>query len=240
MFKGFDKSGIEKTEIITGTEKLTLDVVSEEELPSGPGDVPIYANKVENIPYCPITILPNQDGSVVYTAYITGPIAEVTEYIELIDILQIATPKDIVYIYIDSPGGYVYTGTAICSSIRRCSAKVITIARGMCASAGSLIWSAGHECRVEPLALLMYHMSSHMDFGNSVQIMRNAEDTVKYIRKCLTLEAIRKGHITQEELDTLTDKQQDIYINAEEMQKRLNANKSGKPINLDELDRRGA
>lgn len=177
-----------------------------------------------NINKCPIYISQNgSDQSLFITAYITGIITDVYDYVDLLEILNVATAADKIYIFIDSPGGFVSTGAHIASCISRCKAKVITVARGICASAGSLIWSAGDVCLLSPFAVFMYHMSSHMDFGNSYGIMRRASNMVTYVKTVLLKNAYDKGHITDEDMDNLANNTKNVYIDAVTMQKRLNA-----------------
>lgn len=192
------------------------------EMPSGDPNGLGHNCEVKHLPYCPIFLIRElENGGKERACTISGSIKDIPEYIELLDLLQAMTEKDILHLLIDSPGGYVTTGTAICSLIDICKGKVITHAISMCASAGSLIWSAGHECRAGNYALFMYHMSSHMDFGNSLAIKNNAAHCVDYVIRCLRMSAVKKGHITEEELNVLATTQRNVWIDAKTMQERL-------------------
>ena len=183
------------------------------------------ANKI--IPYCPVYVSRNQEtDSMVATAYITGQVADLSEYVDLVDLLEVMKENDLLVIYIDSPGGYVATGAAIASCIDTCKGKVIGIARGLCASAGSLIWSACHICIAEPFANFMYHMSSHFDMGNSEGIRERAAIQVGYVTDCLLKVAFDKGHITKEEMRKIALGKENVFISAQEMHRRLTANSS--------------
>lgn len=171
--------------------------------------------------YCPVFIEQLNTGGHKFTVYIRGPIQDMHHYIMLLEALNTATQNDIIEIYIDSAGGMVTTGASIASAMTTCHGKVITIACGLCASAASLIWSAGHETLIWDYAVFMYHMSSHADMGNTARIAKRATEMVTYVKSCLLTEAVKKGHITQDELDTLCDTFEDKWITADEMKKRI-------------------
>lgn len=181
------------------------------------------SNRLNNVPYCPISVLGKNDkDGFVYNAKLSGAIEDVVDYLDLLECLATMKENDEIIITIDSPGGYVHTGVLICTHILMCRGHVRTHAVGLCASAGSLIWSAGHTCTVEPTALLMWHMSSHMDCGNSLAIQSEATLQVHFVRTVLLAASEKKGHITKEEIERIcTDPNVAIYITAEEMTKRL-------------------
>ena len=185
--------------------------------------VAAISNKLNNVPYCPISVLGKNDrDGFVYNAKLSGAIEDVVDYLDLLECLAAMKENDEIIITIDSPGGYVHTGVLICTHILMCRGHVRTHAVGLCASAGSLIWSAGHTCTVEPTALLMWHMSSHMDCGNSLAIQSEAILQVHFVRTVLLAASEKKGHITREEIERIcTDPNVAIYITAEEMTKRL-------------------
>lgn len=210
----------ETSPLIFSHENLNVELNAPNENPNTP------------YPYCPIFLATNIAGGVTFTAYITDMIRDMEHYIGLLDILDNATEKDEVIILIDSPGGMVSTGASIASSIHSCKGQVVAIARGICASAASLIWSAAHKSLVSPLARFMYHMSSHSDFGNSEKIRQRAVSTVDYVHKCLLVEATTKGHITQNELNALTTKGDEVWISAKEMQTRIDG---GSPSDSDTI-----
>lgn len=221
--------------LLTGNESFSsLDAInSVVETPSGDPNsaygiantVAALNNKIHNVPYCPISILgKNENGGVVYNAKISGAIEDTIEYLDLLECLASMKENDTIVIAIDSPGGYIHTGVLICTHIKACRGTVITRAVGLCASAGSLIWSAGDICEVESTALLMWHMSSHADYGNSLAIKNEATIQVHFVKTVLLQASMDKGHITQEEINKIcTDPDATIYISAEEMQKRIDS-----------------
>ena len=178
---------------------------------------------------CPMLITSTEtDGKMtrIVHAYIRGPIDDLCGYVPLIDTLNRATEDFVFYIHIQSGGGMVTTGATIASAINSSKAHVVTIAEGLCASAASLIWSSGDECLVGDYAMFMYHMSSHADMNNSVQVADSALKMVHYVRFCLMKNALSKGHITPEQHQTFCENREDVWISAKEMREHLAAAKA--------------
>lgn len=170
---------------------------------------------------CPVFIHEVSDGSLHCIAYVIGQIGDVNDYLDLIDMITVLRSQDKMRVYIDSPGGYVATGAHVSSAISLCKGEVTTVARGFCASAASLIWSAGHKNLLTPFSLFMYHMSSHGDIGNSLGIRNRADDMIRYVKTTLLRVPLEKGHITPEELERICVKGEDQYIDAKTMYQRV-------------------
>ena len=173
--------------------------------------------------YCPVYCQEFTDGHREYSAYLTGPVEDVNEYFDLIDILLASTENDIITIYIDSPGGMIASGGLIASAIDGSRATVKTVARGLCASAAALIHSAAKpgNATVEPFAMMLYHMSSHYDSGTSTAIRERAANQVNYVNETLLSKALADGHITQDEFDRIQTGV-DIMIDGREWNRRVN------------------
>lgn len=182
-----------------------------------------YLAKFNNVPYCPVEFLgEDTNGGRHFKTLIKDTIEDIDKYIELLECLSTMTEKDTITIEIDSPGGYIHTGVILSTYVRDCVGTTITDAIGICASAGSLIWSSGKICKVSPLATFMWHMSSHADGGNSVAIWKNAEIQIEYVRDVLLKHSLDKGHITKQEIDKIcTDVTEAVWITAPEMIERL-------------------
>ena len=232
---------IEEDTVPVGGDEIVPDVPIEE-----PSNVDQYASTMELIsdyseltivdihkissvypvekefPKCPVYVRKTNDNKLIVTAYITGPIEDNVKYLMLLEILELVSENDQVYLFIDSPGGMVSTGAVIASAIDNCKAKVVGIARGFCASAASLIWSACHVNIASPLAVFLYHMSSHFDVGNSESIRERAVILITYVREYLLKVALDKGHITSDEFTTIVKGKEDVIIPATVMIPRLN------------------
>lgn len=219
---------LEQDSKVTGTE-----VFGAPQLVHGRAAVPVDKLSVEwqdtarskSCSICPVYVDAREDGSKVFTAYISGPIGDVAHYVTLIDTLLLAGPNDIYYVMLDSPGGAIAAGSIIASAIWKSQAQVITIARGICASAAALVHAASKPGNnfVSDMGILMIHMSSHnSDIDLSTRVLRNAQDQVRYVNENLLAPAIQMGYITHEELAAIQNGAE-IYITAEEFKERVSS-----------------
>lgn len=93
----------------------------------------------------------------------------------------LAIGQQIIPIYIDSPGGEVTSVFGMIDIIKSCPTPVATIAMGFCASAGTLLLSAGTEGYryASPLAQIMLHDLSAGVYGKEEEI----KSYTKYLEK---------------------------------------------------------
>ena len=171
---------------------------------------------------CPIYPEAKPNGGYKFSAYITGSISDVDDYLDLIDCLLTATDKDEFYIYLDSPGGMISAGGAIASAIDICQAEVYAVVRGLCASAAALIMSSVKKgnIQVSPFAVVMLHGSAHMDSGPSVKIAEHAQNQVRYVNEILLAKALEEGQLTQEELGRINNGEE-IFMSASEFTQKI-------------------
>lgn len=157
-----------------------------------------------------------------YQIFINGLIrGSATYYAEFLTLLNTLTNTSSVYIYISSPGGSLYTGAMIANAIKNSEAEIATIACGIVASAAALIWSYGDIRQVMDNAVVLFHMSSHGDWGNSEAIKIRAENVVRYVKEICIDPMVEQGILTLDEAETIIDKRRDVLINAEMMKPRL-------------------
>lgn len=217
------KSDKNEVKIRAGLADINSDMAATRQAPSAELPVFEYCEKARTCKSrCPVYRAgTTPEGGAVYTAYVSGQITEVDNYITLIDILMTMQPTDAMYIFIDSPGGYISSGGLIASAIDSCSGRVFTIARGLCASAAALIHSSARRgmASVTPFAVMLYHMSSHNDEGVSTRIEQAAAKQVRYVNETLLSKALADGHITKEEFERIQTGE-DIMIPASEWVKR--------------------
>lgn len=85
---------------------------------------------------------------------------------------------------INSPGGYVFDGTAIVNALSRCTAEIHTFNDGMAASMAAEIWAAGNVRHMADNALLMFHSASDIVWGNARE-MRSQADVLEKMDSAL-------------------------------------------------------
>lgn len=154
------------------------------------------------------------------TVQLVGEIGPITQYLELLAVLDAATENDEVEIVIDTPGGDVYTTAAIVERMENCRGNVITTASGLVASAGSYLWFFGKEKRVNRWAKFMIHCSLHGDSGRSLSILETSEKLVKYMKE-LGLEMLGAGLITRAQYVAAFENKADVELTASSVRAAL-------------------
>lgn len=169
--------------------------------PFGSADIPV------------ITVAPREDNKagVHYTVQITGAIEHIYQFLEFIQILDLATENDKIDVMLDTPGGCVFTTQLLLERMNSCKATVTTIAAGLVASAGTFLWFFSKQREVQDLALFMFHSSSHGDVGKTLAIQETSTEMVKYMQK--TVKAmIAAGILTAEEAGKIFRQKKDLFV----------------------------
>lgn len=166
--------------------------------------------------------------------YITGPIAEEDDYIDLIDTLYQGKPNETVIIHLNTPGGRLDITMQILNAIRTSEADVISIADGEVASAGSLILFACPNIGVQPYSYVMLHDGSEGAFGKVNENLKQAIFTTKLLSQIA--HSVYEPFFTKEEVDRVLDGN-DMWLTSEEVEERitnLTKSKQEKEINAEE------
>ncbi len=95
--------------------------------------------------------------------------------------LQSTDPKKDIQIYINSPGGDIYSGLGIYDTMQIIDPDVSTICTGMAASMAAVLLCSGHEKK--RLALKHSRIMIHQPVGNTSGQASDIEITVKEILK---------------------------------------------------------
>lgn len=90
------------------------------------------------------------------------------------DLKALGKPKAL-DIYINSPGGSVFDGSAIYSQLKRHTAQKTVYVEGIAASIASMIAMAGDEIVIPENAYLMIHRASSVTIGNAADMRKSAD-----------------------------------------------------------------
>jgi ATP-dependent protease ClpP protease subunit len=162
--------------------------------------------------------MPNDKGGTNWVISVRGCIECPDKYAPMCDVINNASDKDSVLIIINTPGGMVYTGLAICSAIKNCKAIVTTRAVGMVASCGALLWSVGHKLEVCKFSRIMFHASSGGWIGKTRDQKEYAESTEMLMKELSTI-AVSKKILTADQLKDMFESRQDVYLNCNDLVK---------------------
>ena len=149
---------------------------------------------------------------------INSPIGEPDEWSEEVSAIQTATENDIIHIYINSPGGNLFTTTELLSAMLQSKAHIITEITGEACSAGMLLFLAGHEFMVSDDASAMCHGASYGAYGTQGQVHDNVMHSTKHLTKLAY--KYYEGFLDPDEIERLLEGKE-YWMEAEEIIERL-------------------
>ena len=124
-------------------------------------------------------------------------------------------PDRRIQMYINSPGGAVYSGLAIYDTMQQIGAPVSTVAVGITASFGTVLLTAGaNGMRLAlPNATIHMHQPLGGAQGQASDIVIQAEEIVRLKKRIIDIFVNHTGK-TSEEVERVTDR--DVYMTAQE------------------------
>lgn len=154
----------------------------------------------------------------VHEFYLSGSIEDAEEYIEWFDVIRNASSADTIRIYINSPGGDLFTTLQFLRVMSDTEATVITSVEGACMSAATMIFLHGHMQEVTPHSLFMFHDYSSGTFGKGGEQYDQIQFERAWSRKFLT--EVYADFLTSTEIESMMHNK-DIWMDSEEVVKRL-------------------
>ena len=129
--------------------------------------------------------------------------------------LEADDPEQDIYVYINSPGGYVTSGLAIYDTIQYIRPDVSTICIGLAASMGALLLTAGAKGKRYslPHARIMIHQPAGGFQGQASDIDIQAREI---LRMKETLDTIMSKHTGQDMERIKRDTDRDFYMSGEQ------------------------
>jgi len=164
----------------------------------------------------------DENGANCTTYFISHTLKNVMAYAQLCTHLYTASAEEKIKLIITTPGGDVRVGQIIADAIKITKAEVTTVASGLCASCGAIIWALGDVLVAEDWAIIMFHMSMHDASGKTLDILNTAECIVDSSAS-LYAPILKRNILTEEEYSKMTNRKINIYITGKEMQRRLSS-----------------
>ena len=150
--------------------------------------------------------------------YLSGPIIEAEEYIEWFDTIRNASAVDTIRIYINSPGGDLYTTLQFLRVMSETEAHITTSVEGACMSAATMIFLHGHTQEVTPHSLFMFHDYSSGTFGKGGEQYDQIQFERAWSRNFMS--EVYRDFLTESEIESMMHNK-DIWMGHEEVIKRL-------------------
>jgi ATP-dependent Clp protease protease subunit len=131
--------------------------------------------------------------------------------------LEAEDPEKDIQLYINSPGGSVYSGMAIYDTMQQIQPDVVTICYGIAASMGAFLLSGGTKGKrmALPSSRIMIHQPLGGAQGQAVDIEIQARE-ILYIKK--RLNDLIAEHTGQPYDKIAADTERDFYMSAQEAQ----------------------
>ena len=131
--------------------------------------------------------------------------------------LESEDPEKDIQIYINSPGGQVYSGLAIYDTMQYIKPDIQTTCVGIAMSMGAVILAGGAKGKrvALPNAKILIHQVSGGFQGQATDIEIQARETINLKRR---LEEIIARHTNQPMEKVSKDMERDYYLNADDAQ----------------------
>jgi len=132
--------------------------------------------------------------------------------------LESEDPEKDIYLYINSPGGYVTSGLAIYDTMQFIKPDVCTICVGQAASAAALLLAAGAKGKrlALPHARILIHQPSGAISGQATDISIHAQEILELKDKVNKLLALHTGQPLEK---IARDTERDFFMGPEEAKK---------------------
>lgn len=116
-------------------------------------------------------------------------------------------------IFISSNGGRVFSGMALIAAMEASSTPIITIASGMIASMGLIIFATGTHRLAHRYTRFMYHQAANGEWGKLETHRRNVEE-LDYIQNLIDKHLGEYTKIPKEIIEDAHKSLKDIYFDA--------------------------
>jgi ATP-dependent protease ClpP protease subunit len=156
----------------------------------------------------------------VHEFYLSGAIQDAEEYIEWFDVIRNASATDTIRIYINSPGGDLFTTLQFLRVMAETEATIVCSVEGACMSAATMIFLHGHSQEVTPHSLFMFHNYSAGTFGKGGEMYDQLQFERTWSENFMT--EVYQDFLTSEEISSMMHNK-DIWMGSEEVVRRLTA-----------------
>jgi ATP-dependent Clp protease, protease subunit len=150
--------------------------------------------------------------------YLSGPIEDAEEYIEWFDTIRNASAVDTIRIYINSPGGDLYTTLQFLRVMSESEAHITCSVEGACMSAATMIFLHGHSQEVTPHSLFMFHNYSAGVFGKGGEMYDQLQFEREWSKNFMM--EVYADFLTEAEIESMMHNK-DIWMGSNEVVERL-------------------
>lgn len=177
----------------------------------------------QGLPFIALSKKPYREFAQTFSAqqihfYISESVGAPSEYTDMIHRIAMASPADVVYIHLNTPGGVLDTGVQLINAMRNSQAKVVTCLEGSANSLGTIIFLSGDEMIVNDNCTMMFHNFSGGLIGKGNEMiaeLQAALDGFATLAKDIYI-----PFMTEEEVARII-RGEDIWMHSPEIRERL-------------------
>lgn len=151
--------------------------------------------------------------------YLTGRIEEADRYIAVFDMIRHATSEDVIKIYVNSPGGDLFTALQFGRAMGDSDATIIVSVEGQCCSAATIIALAADMVELSNHCVWMCHNYSSGMIGKGHELHSQAEFERDWSIKLM--KDIYDGFLSESEIQRMLNGA-DLWMGADDVMERLN------------------
>lgn len=150
--------------------------------------------------------------------YLSGPITSPEDYIDWFDTIRHAQHDDVIKLYINSPGGDLFTAIQFLRVLSDTEALVVVSVEGICASAATLLFLSADEFQVTSHSSFMMHNYTSGTYGKGGEQFDQIVHERKWSEKLL--KEIYEDFLTPSEIESLLSNK-DIWFTTDEVVERM-------------------
>ena len=154
----------------------------------------------------------------VYEFYISGEIESPDCYIDMFDTIRHARKDDTVKIYLNSPGGDLFTAIQFMRVFADSEAYIICSVEGACMSAATMIFLAADSVEITPHSSFMVHDYSSGTFGKGGEMYHQIQHERRWSEKLLN--EVYEGFLTPAEIKQVVEGK-DLWMDIDEVVLRM-------------------
>lgn len=154
----------------------------------------------------------------IHEYYLSGEIISADNYTEWFDTIRHAGENDFVKIYINSPGGDLFTAIQFMRVLAETEATVIASVEGACMSAATMIFLCAEQFEVTPHSMFMFHNYSGGTFGKGGEMIDQLQHERKWSEGLLR--EVYADFLSEEEITSILDNK-DIWLDGKDVLDRL-------------------
>lgn len=155
-----------------------------------------------------------------YNIYLNEEIVDADKYSKLFNLLRSVGEYDVVRIYINCPGGNLFTGVQLISCMKQSMAHIVTYLDGQAMSLAPLILFAGDDINISENSIIMFHHYSSWGGGKGNEQLANAQAMNDFYKNSL----IRYGKpfLNDDEIDQIIGGT-DLYFGDDIINERIDS-----------------